>query len=68
MHSHQPAPKARQLAACIIGNVLEWYDFVVFGLLTVVISPGGSGRTQTDHDRCFRSLSRIGVPFILVGA
>jgi MHS family proline/betaine transporter-like MFS transporter len=38
MHSHQPAPKARQLAAAVIGNVLEWYDFIVFGLLTVVIS------------------------------
>ncbi len=38
MHSHQPAPKARQLAAAVIGNVLEWYDFVVFGLLTVIIS------------------------------
>jgi MHS family proline/betaine transporter-like MFS transporter len=38
MHSHQPAPKARQLAAAVIGNALEWYDFVVFGLLTVIIS------------------------------
>jgi len=38
MHSHRPAPKARQLAACVIGNVLEWYDFIVFGLLTVVIA------------------------------
>ena len=38
MHSHQTAPKARQLAAAVIGNVLEWYDFIVFGLLTVVIS------------------------------
>jgi MHS family proline/betaine transporter-like MFS transporter len=38
MHSHQPAPNARQLAAAVIGNVLEWYDFVVFGLLTVIIS------------------------------
>ena len=38
MDSHQPTPKARQLAACVMGNVLEWYDFIVFGLLTVVIS------------------------------
>jgi len=38
MHSHQPAPKVRQLAAAVIGNVVEWYDFIVFGLLTVVIS------------------------------
>jgi hypothetical protein len=38
MRSHQSAPKARQVAAAVIGNVLEWYDFIVFGLLTVVIS------------------------------
>jgi MFS transporter, MHS family, proline/betaine transporter len=36
--SHHPAPKARQVAAAVIGNVLEWYDFIVFGLLTVIIS------------------------------
>lgn len=38
MDGHQPAPKTRQMAAAVIGNVLEWYDFIVFGLLTVVIS------------------------------
>src|ERR1700732_1389427 len=38
MHSHQPAPKVRQLAAAAIGNVVEWYDFIVFGFLTVVIA------------------------------
>jgi MFS transporter, MHS family, proline/betaine transporter len=38
MHSHQPAPSARRLAAAVIGNALEWYDFIVFGLLTVIIS------------------------------
>ena len=38
MDGHQPASKARQLAAAVIGNALEWYDFIVFGLLTVVIS------------------------------
>jgi len=38
MDGRQQAPKARQVAAAVIGNVLEWYDFIVFGLLTVVIS------------------------------
>jgi MHS family proline/betaine transporter-like MFS transporter len=38
MDGHQPAPKARQMAAAVVGNVLEWYDFIVFGLLTVVVS------------------------------
>src|SRR4249920_4150441 len=32
------APKTLQVAAAVIGNSLEWYDFIVFGFLTVVIS------------------------------
>ncbi len=32
------APKAVQVAAAVIGNALEWYDFIVFGLLTVIVS------------------------------
>jgi hypothetical protein len=32
------APKTLQIAAAVIGNALEWYDFLVFGFLTVVIS------------------------------
>src|ERR1700689_1534086 len=34
----QSAPKTYQIAAAVIGNALEWYDFIVFGFLTVVIS------------------------------
>jgi MFS family permease len=34
----QAAPHFRQVAAAVIGNALEWYDFVVFGFLTVIIS------------------------------
>ena len=30
--------KARQIVAAVIGNALEWYDFVVYGFLTVIIS------------------------------
>jgi len=33
-----PAPRARQIAAAVIGNALEWYDFIIFGNLTIVIS------------------------------
>src|SRR5215831_4304886 len=36
--SHQPAPKPLQVAAAVIGNALEWYDFISFGFLSVVIS------------------------------
>jgi MFS family permease len=32
------APKSLQVAAAVIGNALEWYDFTIFGFLTVVIS------------------------------
>ena len=32
------APKTLQVAAAVIGNALEWYDFIIFGFLTVVIS------------------------------
>jgi len=31
-------PKPLQVAAAVIGNALEWYDFIIFGVLTVVIS------------------------------
>lgn len=29
---------SRQILAAVIGNALEWYDFVVFGYLTTIIS------------------------------
>jgi MFS family permease len=31
-------PRTKQIAAAVIGNALEWYDFVVYGFLTVIIS------------------------------
>jgi MFS family permease len=34
----QPAPRTKQIVAAVIGNALEWYDFVVYGFLTVIIS------------------------------
>ncbi|HYQ08804.1 MAG TPA: citrate-proton symporter [Xanthobacteraceae bacterium] len=38
MSSSQTAPKPLQIAAAVIGNALEWYDFIVFGFFTVVIA------------------------------
>lgn len=32
------ASRNKQIAAAVIGNALEWYDFVVYGFLTVIIS------------------------------
>lgn len=36
METH--TPKFRNLAAAIIGNALEWYDFLVFAFMTPIIS------------------------------
>jgi MFS family permease len=30
-------PKSVQVAAAVVGNALEWYDFTIFGFLTVII-------------------------------
>ena len=42
MHEETPrsaaVPRTKQIAAAVIGNALEWYDFVVYGFLTVIIS------------------------------
>jgi MFS transporter, MHS family, proline/betaine transporter len=32
------APKPLRVAAAVIGNALEWYDFIVFGFFAVVIA------------------------------
>ncbi len=34
----QTAVQTRQILAAVIGNALEWYDFVVYGFMTVIIS------------------------------
>jgi len=36
--THKAAPRKSQVVAAVIGNALEWYDFIVFGFLAVVIS------------------------------
>ena len=38
MPASRSAPKTLQIAAAVVGNALEWYDFIIFGFLTVVIS------------------------------
>jgi MFS transporter, MHS family, proline/betaine transporter len=38
MSPTQVTPKPFQIAAAVIGNALEWYDFIVFGFFTVIIS------------------------------
>jgi len=38
MPVNHSTPKPLQVAAAVIGNALEWYDFIIFGFLTVIIS------------------------------
>jgi MHS family proline/betaine transporter-like MFS transporter len=38
MPSDHSTPKPIQVAAAVVGNALEWYDFIIFGFLTVVIA------------------------------
>jgi MFS transporter, MHS family, proline/betaine transporter len=38
MSSTPFAPKPLRVAAAVIGNALEWYDFIVFGFFAVVIA------------------------------
>ena len=38
MPVNHATPKPLQVAAAVIGNALEWYDFIILGVLTVVIS------------------------------
>jgi MFS family permease len=46
MSTIQPVLRPSHVAAAVIGNALEWYDFLVFGFFTVIIArlffPSGS--------------------------
>jgi len=36
--AHKPISRRRQILAAVIGNTLEWYDFIVYGFMTGIIS------------------------------
>ena len=38
MPTTRAASKTTQIAAAVIGNAFEWYDFIAFGFLTIVIA------------------------------
>ena len=56
--------KTRQILAAVIGNALEWYDFVVYGFLTVIISrlffPADS-----DYASLLAAMATFGVGFFM---
>jgi MFS transporter, MHS family, proline/betaine transporter len=59
-----PASRPRQVAAAVLGNALEWYDFVVFGFLTVIIArlffPEGSA-----YSALLFTTATFGVGFVM---
>ncbi|WP_061164780.1 MFS transporter [Caballeronia temeraria] len=58
------AMNARAVTAAVIGNALEWYDFTVFGFMTVVIArlffPGSS-----DYSSILLTTATFGVAFVM---
>jgi len=64
MSSVASAPKPMQIAAAVIGNALEWYDFIVFGFFAVII-----GRLFFPADSQYASLllttATFGVGFFM---
>ena len=65
----EPAPRTRQVIAAVIGNALEWYDFVVYGFLAVVISRLFFPSTS-EYASLLLTLATFGVGFFMrpVGA
>ncbi len=59
-----PASREKQVAAAVLGNALEWYDFVVFGMLSVVIAdlffPG-----DDHYIRLLKTTATFGVGFVM---
>lgn len=55
---------ARAVSAAVIGNALEWYDFVVFGFMTVVIArlffP-----SDNDYSSILLTTASFGVAFVM---
>ncbi|MFL6580500.1 MAG: MFS transporter [Burkholderiales bacterium] len=60
---HKP-PRTRQIVAAVIGNALEWYDFVVYGFLTVIIArlffPA-----QSEYASLLLTMATFGVGFFM---
>ena len=59
-----PASRQKQVAAAVLGNALEWYDFVVFGMLSVMIAdlffPG-----DDHYIRLLKTTATFGVGFVM---
>jgi MFS transporter, MHS family, proline/betaine transporter len=54
----------RAVAAAVIGNALEWYDFTVFGLMTVVIAERFFP-SSSDYSSLLLTTASFGVAFVM---
>ena len=58
------SPRTRQIVAAVIGNALEWYDFVVYGFLTIIIArlffPA-----QSEYASLLLTMATFGVGFFM---
>ncbi|SIT51299.1 Permeases of the major facilitator superfamily [Paraburkholderia piptadeniae] len=54
----------RAVTAAVIGNALEWYDFTVFGFLTVVIAELFFP-TRSDYSSILLTTASLGVAFVM---
>ena len=59
-------PNTRAIVAAVIGNALEWYDFVVFSFMTVVISKLFFP-TTSDYSSILLTTATFGVAFVSDG-
>jgi MFS family permease len=57
-------PNTRAIVAAVIGNALEWYDFVVFSFMTVVISKLFFP-TTSDYSAILLTTATFGVAFVM---
>ena len=59
-----PVSRRRQVIAAVLANALEWYDFVVFGFLTVIIAklffPA-----ETEYSALLYTTATFGVGFFM---
>ncbi len=64
MHNPHAAPRKNQVLAAVIGNALEWYDFIVYGFLAVVISrlffPA-----ESEYSALLMATATFGVGFVM---
>ena len=60
----QQRPALQQIVAAIIGNALEWYDFIVFGFFTPVVA-GIFFPSASEYSSLLLTTASFGVGFVV---